>query len=103
MDTVETSLQAAEDLLTRHTEVDGFTQQRDDGGGYAAARPVPAARASNSWVSTPGDPYGRAGRGIIDSLVVQDPFKMGYEGVKAVVDAPTAGRCRSESIRASNW
>ena len=26
-------------------------------------------------------------QGIIDSLVVQDPFKMGYEGVKAVVDA----------------
>jgi ribose transport system substrate-binding protein len=24
--------------------------------------------------------------GIIDSLVVQNPFKMGYEGVKAVLD-----------------
>ena len=24
--------------------------------------------------------------GIIDSLVVQDPYKMGYEGVKAIID-----------------
>ncbi|HSE36372.1 MAG TPA: sugar ABC transporter substrate-binding protein, partial [Blastocatellia bacterium] len=24
--------------------------------------------------------------GAIDSLVLQDPFKMGYEGVKAIVD-----------------
>jgi ribose transport system substrate-binding protein len=29
--------------------------------------------------------------GIIDSLVVQDPYKMGYEGVKAVLNQ-TAGK-----------
>ena len=89
MATVETSLQAAEDLLTKHTELDGL---------YAcnAGTSVGSAQALQS--------QGRAGNikmvgfdaeetlidkltsGIIDSLVVQDPHKMGYIGVKTLVD-----------------
>ncbi|MFC1633446.1 substrate-binding domain-containing protein [Planctomycetota bacterium] len=89
MATVETSLQAAEDLLTKHTELDGL---------YAcnAGTSVGSAQALQS--------QGRAGNikmvgfdaeetlidklksGIIDSLVVQDPHKMGYLGVKTLVD-----------------
>jgi ribose transport system substrate-binding protein len=88
MDTAETALQATEDLLTRHTELDGL---------YAcnASTAVGAARALET--------QGRAGKikmvgfdtekalldalkaGVIDSLVAQNPYKMGYEGVKAVL------------------
>ena len=89
MATVETALQAAEDLLTKHTELDGL---------YAcnAGTSVGSAQALQS--------QGRAGdikmvgfdaeetlidklkSGVIDSLVVQDPYKMGYIGVKTLVD-----------------
>ncbi len=88
MDTVETALQATEDLLTKNTELDGL---------YAcnASTAVGALQGLRS--------QGRAGKikmvgfdaekalvdglkaGIIDSLVVQNPYKMGYEGVKAVL------------------
>jgi len=87
-DTRETALQATEDMLTRHTELDGL---------YAcnASTSAGALRALES--------QGRAGKikmvgfdadqmlvdglkaGVIDSLVVQNPYRMGYEGVKAVV------------------
>jgi ribose transport system substrate-binding protein len=87
-DTRETALQATEDMLTRHAQLDGL---------YAcnASTSAGALRALEG--------QGRAGKikmvgfdaddmlvdglksGIIDSLVVQNPYKMGYEGVKAVV------------------
>jgi ribose transport system substrate-binding protein len=86
MDTVETALQAVEDLLTKNTDLDGL---------YAcnASTSVGALQGLRS--------QGRLGRvrmigfdaeealvaalesGRIDSLVVQNPYKMGYEGVKA--------------------
>ena len=88
MDTVETALQAVEDLLTKNAELDGL---------YAvnASTAVAALQALRS--------QGRTGKikmvafdaekalvdglkaGVIDSLVVQNPYKMGYEGVKAVI------------------
>ncbi len=88
LDTVETALQATEDLLTKNAELDGL---------YACneSTSVGALRAMQS--------QGRSGKmkmvgfdagellieglksGAIDSLVVQNPYKMGYEGVKAVV------------------
>ncbi len=88
MDTVETSLQATEDLLTKNAELDGLFACNE-------STSVGALRALQS--------QGRAGKmkmigfdagklllegvknGHIDSLVVQNPYKMGYEGVKAVV------------------
>ena len=88
MDTPETALQATEDLLTKNVELDGL---------YAcnASTAVGALQALRT--------QGRVGKikmvgfdaeqalvdglraGDIDSLVVQNPFKMGYEGVKAVL------------------
>ncbi|MHC4664803.1 MAG: ABC transporter substrate-binding protein [Planctomycetota bacterium] len=87
-DTRETALQVTEDMLTRNAELDGL---------YAcnASTSAGALRALES--------QGRAGKikmvgfdademlldglraGVIDSLVVQNPYKMGYEGVKAVI------------------
>ena len=88
MDTVETSLQATEDLLTKNAEVDGLFACNE-------STSVGALRALQS--------QGRAGEvkmigfdagnlliegvksGDIDSLVVQNPTKMGYEGVKTLI------------------
>lgn len=85
--TVETALQATEDLLTRHKDLQGL---------YAcnASTAVGALQALQSQKRTEVKMVGfdaekaladglRAGQ--IDALVVQNPFKMGYEGVKAVV------------------
>lgn len=88
MDTVETALQATEDLLTKNAVLDGLFACNE-------STSVGALRALQS--------QGRVGKmkmigfdagklliegvksGEIDSLVVQNPTKMGYEGVKAVV------------------
>jgi ribose transport system substrate-binding protein len=87
-DTVETALQVTEDMLTKNAELDGLF----------------ACNASTSVGALQGlRSQGRAGKikmigfdtekalidglkeGTIDSLVAQNPFKMGYEGVKAVL------------------
>lgn len=90
MDTVETALQAAEDLLTKNVELDGLFACNE-------STSVGALRALQS--------QGRAGKmkmigfdagelllegvrtGVVDSLVVQNPYKMGYEGVRALIAA----------------
>jgi ribose transport system substrate-binding protein len=87
MATVETALQATEDLLTRHADLQGI---------FACNEPtaVGALQALQSQKRPEIKMVGfdaavalldglRAGQ--IDSLVVQNPFKMGYEGVKAIV------------------
>jgi ribose transport system substrate-binding protein len=90
MDTVETALQAAEDLLTKNAELDGLFACNE-------STSVGALRALQS--------QGRAGKmkmigfdagvlllegvktGVVDSLVVQNPYKMGYEGVRILIAA----------------
>jgi ribose transport system substrate-binding protein len=88
MATVETALQATEDMLTKNTELDGL---------YAcnASTSVGAMQALQTQDRT--DKVKMVGfdaedalvnglnSGVIDSLVVQNPYKMGYEGVKAVL------------------
>lgn len=88
MDTVETALQATEDLLTKNAELDGL---------YAcnASTAVGALRALKTQkragkVKMVGFDTEKAlidglKEGTIDSLVAQNPYKMGYEGVKAVI------------------
>jgi len=89
-DTVETALQAAEDLLTKNAELDGLFACNE-------STSVGALRALQS--------QGRAGKmkmigfdagglliegvktGVVDSLVVQNPYRMGYEGVKVLIAA----------------
>ena len=86
-DTVETALQATEDLLTRHPDLQGL---------YAcnASTAVGALQGLQSQKRTAVKMVGFDAEralidglrgGQIDALVVQNPFKMGYEGVKAVV------------------
>jgi ribose transport system substrate-binding protein len=86
MATVESALQASEDLLTRHPDLQGLFACN-------ASTAVGAFRALQSQKRPEVKMVGfdaetalldgvRAGQ--IDSLVVQDPYKMGYEGVKAI-------------------
>jgi ribose transport system substrate-binding protein len=89
MDTVETALQAVEDLLTKNTELDGL---------YAcnASTSVGALQALRSQGRTGGIRMigfdaeealvAALTAGQIDSLVVQNPYKMGYEAVKTAAD-----------------
>jgi len=88
LDTVETALQATEDLLTRNSDVQGLFAPN-------ISSSVGALRALLSQKRTEVKMVGfdaekalveavRAGQ--IDALVVQNPYRMGYEGVKAVVD-----------------
>lgn len=88
MATVETALQVTEDMLTKNTELNGL---------YAcnASTAVGALQALQSQGRT--EQIKMVGfdaeealvnglkSGAIDSLVVQNPYKMGYEGVKAVI------------------
>jgi ribose transport system substrate-binding protein len=88
-DTVETALSATEDLLTRNPDLQGLFACN-------ASTAVGALQGLQSQNRTAVKMVGfdaekalldglRAGQ--IDSLVVQNPFKMGYEGVKAVVSS----------------
>jgi ribose transport system substrate-binding protein len=85
-DTVETALQAAEDMLTKNQNVQGF---------YACNAPTAVAALQalqtqkRSEIKMVGFDAEKAlidglKAGQIDALIVQNPFKMGYEGVKAV-------------------
>jgi ribose transport system substrate-binding protein len=88
-DTVETALQAAEDMLTKNKDVQGL---------YACNAPtaVGAFQALQSQhrseIKMVGFDAEKAlldglAAGQIDALVVQNPYKMGYLGVKSAVAA----------------
>jgi len=88
-DTVETALQATEDLLTKNKDVQGL---------YACNAPT-AVGAMQALQSQHRSEIKMVGfdaekalldglkAGQIDALVVQNPYKMGYLGVKSVVAA----------------
>ncbi len=83
------SLSAAEDILTGHPDLNGLFASNES----STVGAVRAIRQSNlvgkivlvGFDATP-DLVKNIKDGAIDSLVLQNPFKMGYEGVKTVVD-----------------
>ncbi len=86
-DTVETALQATEDLLTRHPDLQGMFACNASTAVGALQGLQSQKRAEVKLVGFDAEKALLDGlrAGQIDALVVQDPFKMGYEGVKAVV------------------
>jgi ribose transport system substrate-binding protein len=83
------SLAACEDLLNAHGDLNGIFASNETSI-IGAARAV-RQRNLNGKVTLVGFDYtGDLGQnvreGVIDSLVLQDPYKMGYEGVKTIVD-----------------
>ena len=87
-DTVETALQATEDLLTRHPDLQGLYACNASTAVGALQGLQSQKRAEVKMVGFDAEKALIDGlkAGQIDALVVQNPFKMGYEGVKAVVD-----------------
>jgi len=97
MDTVETALSAAEDVLTRHKELDGIfaCNESTSRGALRALESQGRAGAVKMIGFDAADALLKglqAGR--IDALVIQNPQAMGYRGVSSVVAA-----IRGESVK----
>ena len=92
-DTVETALQATEDLLTRNQDVQGLFACNASTAVGALQALQSQKRGTVKMVGFDAEKALLDGlkAGQIDALVVQNPFKMGYEGVKAV-DAALNGK-----------
>jgi len=88
-DTVETALQAAEDILTRNTDVQGVFACNESTAIGTLQALQSQHRTEIKMVGFDASPALLDGlkAGAIDALVVQNPYKMGYEGVKAVAQA----------------
>ena len=83
------SLAAAEDILTANADLNGLFASNES----STVGAVQAIRQRNlaGKITLVGFDYtAKLGQdvkeGAIDSLVLQNPFKMGYEGVKTIVD-----------------
>lgn len=88
MDTVETSLSAAEDVLTRHQELDGmFACNESTARGALRALESQGRAGAVKLIGFDSSEPLLAGlrNDRIDSLVVQNPFRMGYDGVKTIL------------------
>jgi ribose transport system substrate-binding protein len=86
MAVVATAMTVAENMLTAHPDLDGiFASNESSAIGTAQAlrsRPGKIKLVGFDWSPTLLDDLNS---GIVDSLVIQDPFKMGYQAVMAAV------------------
>lgn len=88
MSEVAQSLQVAENMLTAHPDLDGVFASNES----STMGAVQALRGMKRNLKLVGFDWGPSLKadlesGLIDSLVVQDPFRMGYEGVLSAVAA----------------
>lgn len=86
------SLQVTENMLTAHPALDGiFASNESSTVGAAQAlkpRKGKVKMVGFDWSPTLGDAMKE---GVIDSLVVQDPFRIGYQTVKSAVEKINGG------------
>lgn len=98
MDTVETALSAAEDVLTRHKELDGIFACNESTS-RGALRALESQGRADVVKMIGFDAAVALLKGLeagrIDALVVQNPQAMGYKGVASVVSA-----IKGESVEA---
>jgi ribose transport system substrate-binding protein len=83
------SLHAAEDLLTANSDLAGLFASNESstvGAVNAIRQRNLAGKVTLVGFDATADLVRHVRDGAIDSLVVQNPFKMGYEGVKTIVD-----------------
>ena len=83
------SLSVAEDIITKNPDLNGiFASNESSAVGALRAINVKAVQGKVKLVGFDSSPdlVTAVKAGIIDSLVVQDPYKMGYEGVRAVLN-----------------
>lgn len=82
------SANKAEDFITRIPDLNGiFASNESSAEGALRAITVKAVQGKVKLVGFDASPIliENVKAGVIDSVVVQDPYKMGYEGVKAVL------------------
>ena len=86
--TVEDARQKTTDMLIKHNDADGLfaVNQPTSVGAYKALQSMELA-GKVKFVGFDSDPVLLEGieRGEVDSLIVQDPFRIGYTGVKTAV------------------
>jgi len=87
--TVEGSRQKTVDMLTKHNDINGLfaVNQPTSVGAYKALQSQ-GLTGKVKFVGFDSDPVLLEGieKGEVDSLIVQDPYKIGYTGVKTAVD-----------------
>ncbi|MEK7404957.1 MAG: substrate-binding domain-containing protein [Acidobacteriota bacterium] len=81
------SLAVAENMLTAHPEADGMFASNETGS-VGAAQALKGRQSKTKLVGFDWSPtlLEDLKVGVIDSLVVQDPFRMGHEAVRAALD-----------------
>ena len=83
------ALQVTQDILTAHPDLDGIFAANEPGVLGAAEAVRQAGKAGKveivGWDASPDEIKG-VREGVISALIVQNPFRMGYDGVNAVVD-----------------
>lgn len=88
-------IRATEDMLTAHPKIAGIFAA-NEGGAVGAARALDLRRLGGKVKLVAFDASGAQisglQKGTIQALVVQNPFKMGYEGVKAAVAVIRGGK-----------
>ena len=83
------SLDRATDILTGHADLNGMFASNESstvGAVQAIKQKGLAGKVILGGFDSSPNLIDDLRSGAIDSLVLQDPFKMGYEGVKAIVD-----------------
>ena len=83
------SLAVAEDVLTSHSDLTGLFASNESstvGAVHAIRQRNLAGKVTLVGFDATSDLVQNVREGAIDSLVLQNPFKMGYEGVKTIVD-----------------
>jgi ribose transport system substrate-binding protein len=83
------SLRVAEDVLTSHSDLTGLFASNESStvGAVSALRQRNlVGKVTLVGFDATADLVRNVREGAIDSLVLQNPFKMGYEGVRTIVD-----------------
>jgi ribose transport system substrate-binding protein len=83
------SLAVAEDVLTSHSDLTGLFASNESSTVGAVRAIIPrnlVGKVTLVGFDATADLVKNVREGAIDSLVLQNPFKMGYEGVKTIVD-----------------
>src|SRR5262245_40510765 len=83
------SLQVTEDVLTAHSDLTGLFASNESstvGAMRAVRQRNLIGKITLVGFDATADLVQNVREGAIDSLVLQNPFKMGYEGVKTIVD-----------------
>ncbi len=84
------AMSVTEDMMTAHPNLAGIFAESEPGA-VGAAQAIEAANKAGQikivGFDASGEEIAALQRGTIQALVVQSPFKMGYDGVKAAIDA----------------